>query len=121
MFSFITTCIVALPAIIRQPRPTVTELHGVATFKCAARSYGSVSITWQRLNSTLPVTADVTTTKSLNEVNSILRIGKSIGYYVGYYYCVFRNKAGVVNSTIAYCDITGTHVYTYVNINFRKV
>ena len=102
-----------MPAIIRQPRPTTTEVLDVATFECTARSYGSVSITWQRLNSTLPVTANVTMVKSLNEVNSILRIGKSIGYYKGYYYCVIRNKAGVVNSKAAYCNITGTYICIY--------
>ena len=101
----------ALPRIIRQPSPTVTAVYyDVATFECMARSYGVVSITWQRLNSKLPVTANVTVTKSLNEVKSTLRIDKIIGDYKGYYYCVIRNKDGVVNSTVTYCNVTGTHV-----------
>ena len=105
----------ALPTIIQQPSSTVTEVYNVATFECMARSYGIVSITWQRLHSELPVTANVTMTKSLNysEIKSTLRIEKIIGYYKGYYYCVIENKAGVVNSATAYCNVTG--MYMYVN------
>ena len=108
--------VVALPKIIQQPSSTVTEVYNVATFKCMARSYGIVSITWQRLNSELPVTANVTTTTSLNEIKSILRIEKSISYYKGYYYCVVKNKAGVVNSTVAYCNVTGMYVCECRNV-----
>ena len=46
---------------MRQPRSTVVEIYGVATFECIARSYGNISITWRRQNSELPVTADVKT------------------------------------------------------------
>ena len=108
--------IVALPKIIQQPSSIVTEVYNVATFECMARSYGIVSITWQRLNSELPVTANVRTTSSLNQIKSILRIEKSIGYYKGYYYCVVKNKAGVVNSTVAYCNVTGMYVCECRNV-----
>ena len=101
---------VALPVIVRQPVSTVTEVYNVAIFKCIARSYGNVSITWKRWNSKLPGTANVMTIKSLNEANSTLRIEKSIGYYKGYYYCVVKNIAGIVNSTPAYCNITGMEI-----------
>jgi len=93
--------------IIRQPRSTIVEVYHVAIFECTARSYGTILITWKRLNSDLPVTVNITTTKSLNEATSVLKIEKSIGYYKGYYYCVIENKAGIVNSTTAYCNITG--------------
>ena len=97
-----------LPVIVKQPRSTVAEIYNVAIFECTGRSYGSVSITWRRRNSNLPLTANVSTvTKSLNEIKSILRIEKSIGYYKGYYYCVIKNIAGTVSSTFAYCNITG--------------
>ena len=99
--------IVALPVIVRQPVSTVTEVHKVAIFECIARSYGSVSITWKRWNSKLPVTANIMTIRSLNEVNSTLRIEKSIGYYKGYYYCVIENIIGSIDSEFAYCNITG--------------
>ena len=99
---------VALPKIIQQPRSTVTEVYNTATFECMARSYGIVSISWQRMNSELPVTANVKVTKpSLNDIKSVLRIEKSIGYYKGYYYCIIENKAGIVNSRRAYCNVTG--------------
>ena len=100
----------ALPIIVRQPRYTAVEIYNVAIFECIARSYGSVSITWRRWNSKLPVTASVSTIKSVNEVKGILRIKKSIGYYKGYYYCVIKNVAGTINSTYAYCNVTGTYV-----------
>ena len=100
----------ALPIIVRQPVSTVTEVYNVAVFECIVRSYGSVLITWKRWNSKLPVTAEVMTTKSLNEANSTLRIEKSIGYYKGYYYCVIENIAGSVNSAYAYCSITGMEI-----------
>ena len=104
----------ALPKIIQQPSSTVTEVHNTATFECMAKSYGIVSIKWQRLNSELPVTANVTVTKSLNDIKSVLRIEKSIGYYKGYYYCIIENKAGTVNSRVAYCNVTGMYnMYTY--------
>ena len=103
----------ALPVIVKQPLSTVTEVYNVSTFECIARSYGSVSITWKRWNSKLPVTANVVTTKSLNEASSTLRIEKSIGYYKGYYYCVVENIAGIVNSTYAYCNVTGTEIITH--------
>ena len=99
--------IVALPVIVRQPVSTVTEVHKVAVFECIARSYGSVSITWKRWNSKLPVTANIMTIRSLNEVNSTLRIEKNIGYYKGYYYCVIENIIGSIDSEFAYCNITG--------------
>ena len=102
---------VALPAIVRQPVSIVMEVYNVAIFECIARSYGSVSITWKRWNSKLPVTANVTMIKkTINEARSTLRIEKSIGYYKGYYYCVIENTAGIVNSTYAYCNITGIKV-----------
>ena len=100
----------ALPTIIRQPRSTVTEVYDDAVFECIARSYGNFNITWRRLNSELPSTANVTFIESLNEIRSVLRIQKSIGYYKGYYYCVIRNIAGIVNSSVAYCNITGSYI-----------
>ena len=99
-----------LPIIVKQPRSTVAEIYSVAIFECTGRSYGSVSITWRRRNSILPITANVSTTKSLNEIKSILRIEKSIGYYKGYYYCVIKNIVGTVSSTFAYFNITGKHL-----------
>ena len=100
-----------LPVIVKQPRSTVAEIYNVAVFECTVRSYGSVSIVWRRRNSNVPVIASVSTTKSLNEVKSTLRIEKSIGYYKGYYYCVIENIAGTVSSKFAYCNITGKHLF----------
>ena len=95
-----------LPVITRQPRSTTAQVSGMGSFTCTARSYGAVSLTWKKLNSQLPVTADITFSRTLNEITSILRL-ESVGYYKGYYYCVVENSAGIVNSTFAHFDITG--------------
>ena len=113
---------VALPVITRQPRSTTVQVFSTGSFTCTARSYGAVSLTWKRFNSILPETADITVSRGLNEITSVLRL-ESVGYYKGYYYCVVENSAGIVNSTFAHFDITGMYVarYTYawhVRCNF---
>ena len=100
---------VALPVIIRQPRSTTVRVFSTGSFKCTARSFGAVSLTWKKLNSELPVTADMTVSRRLNEIISVLRL-ESVGYYKGYYYCVVENSAGTVNSTFAHFDVIGTYV-----------
>ena len=98
----------ALPVITRQPRSTTVQVFGTGSFKCTARSYGVVSVTWKKLNSELPVIANITVSRSLNEITSTLRL-ESVGYYKGYYYCVLENSAGKVNSTFAHFNIIGMH------------
>ena len=98
--------VVALPVITRQPSSIVVNVFSIASFECTARSYGDVSITWKRQNSELPITANITVTRSLNEITSILRL-ESVGYYEGYYYCVIENSAGIVNSKLAHYEISG--------------
>ena len=97
----------ALPVIKKQPKSTVVEANSVAIFDCTARSYGTASVTWKRMKSQLPATANVTVTKSLNEITSVLRIEKIIGYYEGYYYCVIENIVGQVSSSLAFCNVEG--------------
>ena len=106
--------LVVLPTITRQPSSTVVEANNIATFECSARSYGTASITWKKLKSKLPATANAMVTKTLNQITSVLRIEKTIGYYEGYYYCVSENSVGQVNSSFAYCKITGTILFTYI-------
>ena len=99
---------VALPVITKQPRSTTVQVFGTDSFTCTAESYGDVSVTWKKINSELPVTADITVSKSLNRIISVLRL-ESVGYYKGYYYCVFENSAGRVNTKFAYFDVIGKH------------
>lgn len=103
----------SLPVIEKQPKTTVVEANSVAIFDCTARSYGTASITWKKLKSQLPVTANVTVTKLLNEITSVLRIEKTIGYYEGYYYCVIENSVGQVQSLLAHCNVEGNYIHTY--------
>ena len=103
--------IVALPVVTRQPRSTVVPVISIGSFECTVRSYGAVSITWKRLKSELPESVNITESKSLNELTSVIRL-ENVGYYKGYYYCVFENSAGIVNSTLAHYDISGMCQYT---------
>lgn len=105
-----------LPIITRQPRSNMVEAGNVVTFVCSAISYGNASIIWKQIASKLPVTSKVTVTKSLNEITSVLRIEKTIEYYTGYYYCIVENSVGQVNSTFAYCNITGRHLLILFNV-----
>ena len=106
--------VVSLPHMISQPKPATVHVYDTAAFQCTGRSFGKVTITWKRLMSELPVTASVKIIRiSMNEVTSVLTIDKSIGYYKGNYYCVIENDVGRVNSTFAYCDVTGIVVNYY--------
>ena len=98
------------PVITRQPRSAITQVSGIGSFTCTAISYGVVSLTWKRLNSKLPVTASISTSKWSNEITSVLRLD-SVGYYKGYYFCVAENSAGKVNSTFAYFKVTSKDYY----------
>ena len=98
--------IVALPVVTSQPSPIVVQVFGFGTFECTARSYGTFSISWKRLNADLPETVNITESKSLNEMTSVITLG-NVGYYKGYYYCAIENSAGIVNSTFAHLDISG--------------
>ena len=101
--------IVGQPVITRQPRSTTVQVSSTGSFTCTASSYGVVSLTWKRLNSKLPINADITISKSVNEITSVLRLD-SVGYYKGYYYCVAGNSVGKVNSTFAYFNITSKNL-----------
>ena len=105
--------LVALPVILKQPKSIVVQAFSFGSFECTARSYGNVSIVWKRLNSELPwpITAKITVSETLNEINSVLKL-ESIGYYEGYYYCAIENSAGVINSTLAYYEISGIYAYS---------
>ena len=105
----------ALPVITRQPRSTTVQVFGTGSFTCTARSYGVVSLTWKKINSELPVTADVTVPRSLNEITSVLRL-ESVGYYKGYYYCVIENSVGKVNSTFVHFNIIGMKAFVCFDI-----
>ena len=93
----------------RQPRSTAVQVSSTGSFTCSTRSYGVVSLMWKRLNSKLPVNADIAISKSVNEITSVLRLA-SVGYYKGYYYCVAENTVGKVNSTFAYFNITSKNL-----------
>ena len=109
---FIIFFIVALPVITRQPSSIVVQVFSIGSFECIARSYGDVSIAWKRLNSELPESVNITESKSLNEITSVLRL-ENVGYYKGYYYCVIENSVGTVTSALAHYDISGICIRTH--------
>ena len=106
---------VSLPRITRQPDDVnVTTLCNSASFVCTARSYGLIKVVWKRVTYTLPVTADVTEEKSLNELSSTLTISEIVGYYSGQYYCIVENEAGKVTSQIVNLHVKTSKVITFL-------
>ena len=99
----------ALPVITKQPSSTVVPVFSTGSFECTARSYGTVSTTWKRLNSELPESVSMTESQSLNELTSVLRL-ENVGYYKGFYYCEIENRVGIVNTTLAHYDISGIYI-----------
>ena len=55
----------------------------------------------------IPITAQVTEKKSLNEISSILEITKTVGYYSGQYYCIAESEVGKVSSKTANLHVQG--------------
>ena len=94
MFSFA----VSAPQIMSQPDDVNVTAYSSASFTCSACGFGFIKITWKRINYGLPITANVTEERTLNELSSILQITKIIGYYSGQYYCVAENEAGTATS-----------------------
>ena len=98
----------SLPVIFDNPKSaTIIALESVE-FKCSAKGYGHITITWQKADYVLPLTATVNTTLSNNKIISILRITKAVGYYSGQYYCIVHNEAGAVVSHYAHLNVQGT-------------
>ena len=59
----------------------------------------------------MPKTIEVTEERALNEISSILKITKTVGYYRGWYYCVAVNEAGKVVSQSAKLHVKGNNVF----------
>ena len=99
--------VVGLPVIVEQPHNTRASASDDVVISCTVRGYGGVTITWKKLNSTLPLSAVVNNeTKSVNEIQSILKIPKVLGFYKGYYYAIISNNAGNIRSRTVYLDVS---------------
>ena len=85
---------VSLPTISEYPNDTNSILHDSALFKCIAYGFGVTNIVWRRVKYNMPITAEVPEERSLNQISSILKITKVIGYYSGQYYCIAENEGG---------------------------
>ena len=80
------------------------------SFKCTARGFGKIKMVWKRVNHNMPETAVITEQKFLNEITSILKITKTVGYYSGQYYCVAEsNEAGKSASQPANLYVQGNN------------
>jgi len=97
---------VSPPDVILHPSSITVDATGKAVFQCVVKGYGSIKVVWKKLDSRLPATARVNNNKSLNTVTSTLEIDESVGYYKGNYYCTASNSAGVVNSTVAFLNVS---------------
>ena len=107
--------LVSPPDILEHPTSSTVAFYGNVQFRCAARGFGLISIVWKRDGlHRLPLTARVTNTTSVNEINSVLTITEVIGYYSGQYLCEAKNSAGTTASSLATLYVNGTYVHTYV-------
>ncbi|XP_065905710.1 cell adhesion molecule DSCAM-like [Dysidea avara] len=97
---------VSPPDVILHPSSVTVSATGKAVFQCVVKGYGNIMVEWRKLDSRLPITATINNIKSLNTVTSTLEIKESIGYYKGSYYCSASNGAGVVNSTVAFLNVS---------------
>ena len=106
----------SLPIISKQPNQVNANVLSSVSFNCVANAYGELNIAWKRLKYNMPVTAEVTEEKSLNELASILKFTNTIGYYSGQYYCAVENEAGTAISQTANLNIQGNnkHIHTYI-------
>ena len=84
-------------------------MYVTATFSCNILSSDKVTVVWRKLRSQLPTTATIMLMESgvPNQVISILKISRIIGYFDGEYYCVAFNKFGSATSKYASLKING--------------
>ena len=110
---------VPLPTISEQPNNMTINVYESVSFKCTANGFGVLKIVWKRVKHNMPVTAEVTEETSLNNITSILKITKIVGYYSGQYYCITESEVGEVISGIANLYVQGNnmllsmYVYSY--------
>ena len=81
--------IVGFPHIILHPIDTSAATPFGAQFNCSVQAYGHHhTITWNRMNNSLPSKAYTTLTLSANVTTSVLTIPNVTSEDVGAYYCV---------------------------------
>ena len=96
------------PELIEHPRSTLADIYASVSFKCKARPYGDIQIYWKKDGSSrLPASSTATTTRSHDEITSMLEINNIIDYYKGNYYCVVKNEIGKVTSHGAKLSVKG--------------
>ena len=82
-------CVVDFPHIIAHPTDTIAAAPFSALFSCSIQAYGHRhTITWNRMNNSIPSKAYSTLTLSANVTTSVLTIPNVISEDVGAYYCV---------------------------------
>jgi len=104
---------VTTPIITVHPTSVTTPVYVTVTFICTAKSSETVTIVWRKYTSILPPVARVMLMESEvnDEVTSILKIPRIVGYYAGDYYCIAYNKFGNVVSNYASLRINGGYMY----------
>ena len=101
--------IVTIPRITIYPASLKTPVYVTATFTCNILSSDKVTVVWKKHHSKLPTSARIMLMESSvpNEVISILKIPRTIGYFDGEYYCVAYNRFGNATSKYASLKIIG--------------
>ena len=95
------------------------NVHESVSFKCSASGFGVLKIVWKRVKHDMPVTAEVTEEKSLNNIISILKFTKTAGYYAGQYCCVVKSEVGEVVSQPAHLHVQGNSQVAILSIKYH--
>lgn len=104
-YIYVHMFVAGLPVVTMQPSPITVNVSNDVIMKCTVKGYGSVSVMWNKVNSTLP-SSIIKEIKSVNEITSDLSISNVTTGHKGYYYCIANNSVGTVNSTMAYLNVS---------------
>ena len=80
--------IAGFPHFFPHPIDTTAAAPFSAQFNCCVQAYGHLTITWYRMNNSLPKKAYSTLILSVNVTTSVLTIPNVTSEDVGAYYCV---------------------------------
>ena len=100
------------PIIITHPNNITVNAYGNAKFTCKVRSFDAVHITWTKVGQArLPATARIRKRKPVGATSSsVLIISKVHIYYSGVYYCIAKNRFGIVISHPGSLFVKGVYI-----------
>ena len=102
--------IVCTPQVITHPTDTSAAAPFSALFSCSVQAYGYLTVTWYRMNNSLPNKAYSTLTLSVGVTTSVLIIPYVTSEDVGRYYCVAWANMLAAQSQAANLLLAGNYI-----------